>query len=99
MPAHACELLVDQHPQDFRLCAKRHVCDLVEKDHTAMGLFQQSRLDPALSAFTAKQDFFHPVGGHTGAVDRHKRRRSAGGIGVNIARGDFLAGTRGAASA
>jgi hypothetical protein len=53
---------VDQHAQDLRLRAQRHVRDLVEIDHAAMGLLQQPLLHAALGAFAAEQHLFHVVG-------------------------------------
>ena len=57
--ADALERLVDQHPQDLRLGARRHVGHLVEEQDAGVGALEQPRLDAALGALAAEQHLLH----------------------------------------
>mgnify|MGYP002652038382 CR=1 FL=1 len=92
--ARALELLFRQHAQDLGLRAQRHVGDLVEIDHAAMRLLQKPGLDPPFGAFAAEQHLFHMVGFDRGAGDGDEGRARARAVGVDVARGEFLARPR-----
>ena len=74
--------------------AGRHIRHFVEIDHPAIGLFQEARLNATILAFATEENLFHPVGLDRGATNAHKWPVSAIGVGVNIARGQFLATPR-----
>ena len=81
--ADALERLVDQHAQDLRLRAERHVGDLVEEQDPGVRPLEQAGLDAALGALAAEQHLLHLVGPDRGGVDRDE-----GPLGpVGVARG------------
>ena len=73
------------------MSAKGHVRHLVKINDAAMGLFQKTRFNPAFRGFATKQHLFHPLRLDSCAIDGHKGGIGPIGMGVDIARGDFLA--------
>ena len=73
-----------------------HIRHFVEIDHPAMGLFQKPRLDPTRSAFSRPNSTSSTRSGaqRLRTVHCHEGGRGPVGIGVDIARRDFLAGSR-----
>ncbi|MCG3119097.1 MAG: hypothetical protein ALAOOOJD_01428 [bacterium] len=94
--AEALESALLQQAQEFRLCGKAHVADLVEKQRAAIGLlkFADFAFGGARErAFFVTQKFAFQQGlRNRGAIDRKKSLIRAPAVLVNRARHQFLAG-------
>ena len=96
--ADALEGLIDQHAQDLVLRLARHVGDLVDEQRAAMRLLQRADLAllGAVRLLDAEQLDLHALRRDRGGVDDHERPVARGRQRVQMARGQLLAGARGA---
>ena len=96
--AEAHELALLEHAQQLGLDRRRHLADLVEEQHAAVGLLDASRLggDRAgeRAALVAEQLRLEQLVGQRRAVDRDERPVAAARRVVDEPRHDFLAGAR-----
>src|SRR5581483_9001629 len=89
------ELTFLQEAQELCLHRRRHVADFIEKERSAVRLFELSEVtrrgagEGAL--LVAEQLGFDQLGGHGGAVDGHERAVPARALVVNGARDELLA--------
>ena len=94
--AEAHELALLEHAQQLGLHRRRHLADLVEEQHAAVGLFDASGLGRhgagERAALVAEQLRFEQLIGQRRAVDGDERARAAPRRVVDEAGDDFLAG-------
>src|SRR5258708_36199239 len=71
----ALKSLIDQHPQDLVLGLARHVADFIDKQRSAMGLFQGAGLALmfAIGLLDTEQLDFHALRRNRGGVDDDER--------------------------
>jgi hypothetical protein len=86
--------LVDQDAQDLVLRLARHVGDLVDEQRAAMRLFERADLAflGAVMGLDTEHFRLHPLRRDGGGIYDHERALRAAGLGVQRARGQFLAG-------
>src|SRR5262245_28783141 len=96
--AQSLELLLLQHPQQFRLYLKRNVADLIKEESPLVRHLEasDSPLDGSRESalLMAEQFAFQQAARDRGAVELHQRTLTAGAQVVNGAGDQFLAGAR-----
>ena len=95
-PTDAVELALGQHAQQAGLQRCRHVADLVQEQRAALGLLEAAGVAAGGAGegagLVAEQFAFQQLGRDGGGVEGHERPFAARALGVQRARGQFLAG-------